>query len=328
MPARASRSRPAVPRPTAADVAARAGVSRTTVSYVLNDAPGQSFPQETREAVLRAAAELGYRPNLAARLLAAGGSLLLIVVPRLPQSSFTAAITERLTSVLAARGVLAAIVFETEDGAALLRAVEDLRPRAVVFFSPPAPDMAAAVQARGARVITPPHVEAGPRSIGALQVRHLAERGHRRLAVATLADTQAFIVRTRRHGVEEAAEVAGLPAPLAAPFVLDGSDAASTVAGWASRRVTAVCAHNDDVALAVLHGIRGAGLRCPGDMAVVGADGIPAGAVAEPPLTTVAIRVALAADWYAAGLLAALGYADAAPRPADDIVRLIVRAST
>ena len=62
----------AVRRPKSQDVAARAGVSRTTVSFVLNDRPGASISPSTRARVLAAAAELGYQPHAAARGLAVG----------------------------------------------------------------------------------------------------------------------------------------------------------------------------------------------------------------------------------------------------------------
>ncbi|HTL42069.1 MAG TPA: LacI family DNA-binding transcriptional regulator [Pseudolysinimonas sp.] len=314
-------------RATAADVATRAGVSRTTVSYILNDTPGQTFPDATRDAVIRAAAELGYRPNLAARALAGGRGLLLLVVPRLPQNEFTTAIASRLTTVLSEHGVLAAAVFEADDAAPLLRTVEDLRPRGVVFFAPPAPDVTQRIEALGAHVAGPIDQDAAPTGIGALQVDHLLARGHRRIAIAMPEDTAAYGVTVRRRDVEDAADAAGLPRPAAAAFVLDGSDASATIERWHSAGITAVCAYNDDVALTVLHGIRVAGLSCPRDLAVIGTDGIPSGAVAAPPLTTVAIDVGNAADWYAATLLGEMGYPDTAAAP-DDILRLVVRDST
>src|SRR5512139_3964590 len=59
-------------RPTMADVAARAGVSRTLVSFILDGKPGASV--ETRQRVLAIADEIGYRPDSVARLLAQGRS--------------------------------------------------------------------------------------------------------------------------------------------------------------------------------------------------------------------------------------------------------------
>ena len=69
-------------RPTSADVAARAGVSRTTVSFVVNRRAGSQIPAETWQRVETAARELGYHPHGAARQLAAGRSLTLGLVLR------------------------------------------------------------------------------------------------------------------------------------------------------------------------------------------------------------------------------------------------------
>ncbi|MBC7223527.1 MAG: LacI family DNA-binding transcriptional regulator, partial [Anaerolineae bacterium] len=55
---------------TSEDVAREAGVSRTTVSFVLNNTPNTNISEETRQRVLEAARNLGYRPDAAARALA------------------------------------------------------------------------------------------------------------------------------------------------------------------------------------------------------------------------------------------------------------------
>ena len=74
-------------RVTLADVALMASVSAATVSYVLNNKPGQSIPAETRQRVQAAAAELGYTRSGAARTLARGRSdIVLLLVPDLPLS--------------------------------------------------------------------------------------------------------------------------------------------------------------------------------------------------------------------------------------------------
>lgn len=315
-------------RPTASDVAARAGVSRTTVSYILNRTRGQSFPQATREAVLRAAAELGYRPNLAARLLATGHGPLLFVVPRLGQNEITSAIAERITQALAMRGFLVVAIFETADSDALRRALDDLHPQGVVFYAPPDPVVGQTVRDHGAHVIEPAHREEGPLSIGRLQVAHLVARGHRKIAIAVPYGSDAFSVESRRVSVQNAAAGAGLPDTRVAPFAADGSDAAARVRAWAASGVSAVCAYNDSVALAVLHGVRAAGLICPDGIAVIGADGTPGAALAVPPLTTVAIDPEIAADWFVARLLTELGHADAPAPNLDNAIRLVQRQTT
>ena len=70
---------------TSADVARESGVSRTTVSYVLNGTPGTSISDATRQRVLEAAARLGYAPSAAARTLRSGRSdLVLCLLPDWP----------------------------------------------------------------------------------------------------------------------------------------------------------------------------------------------------------------------------------------------------
>lgn len=69
-------------RPTSANVAALAGVSRTTVSFVLNGRYDISVPLATRRRVVDAAHALGYRPSLLARRLAGGRSQVLGVMVR------------------------------------------------------------------------------------------------------------------------------------------------------------------------------------------------------------------------------------------------------
>src|SRR6187431_1943529 len=91
-------------RPTSADVAARAGVSRTTVSFVLNDRPGTNISVTTRERVLVAAAELGYHPHASARGLAGGMSHILGFVLRqsAEQVAGDAALAETLSGLASA----------------------------------------------------------------------------------------------------------------------------------------------------------------------------------------------------------------------------------
>ena len=67
-------------RVTSRDVAAQAGVSRTTVSLVLNDVPGANISQATRHRVLQVARELGYVPDAAARSLAESGRVFCCLV--------------------------------------------------------------------------------------------------------------------------------------------------------------------------------------------------------------------------------------------------------
>src|ERR1700733_7888937 len=89
-------------RITSVDVAREAGVSQSTVSFVLNNTRGQTIPEETRRRVLDAAKKLDYRPRASARSLAAGRSaVVLLALPELPISATLSRFIEQLAAALA-----------------------------------------------------------------------------------------------------------------------------------------------------------------------------------------------------------------------------------
>src|SRR6185312_15803984 len=93
-------------RVTSADVAKMAGVSRATVSYVLNDTPHQTISAGTRGRVLSAAAALGYAPSAAARTLRTGRSdIVLCLLPDWPIGDEVGALLSHLSSAFARRGL-------------------------------------------------------------------------------------------------------------------------------------------------------------------------------------------------------------------------------
>jgi DNA-binding LacI/PurR family transcriptional regulator len=91
----------------------------------------------------------------------------------------------------------------------------------------------------------------------------------------------------RLAGVRAACVAAGVDSPLEQPVGPTAADAAAAVAAWRAAGVTAVCAYNDDVALAVLAGMRRHNLTAPADLALIGTDDIPAAQLTDPPLTTI-----------------------------------------
>ena len=131
-------------RPTNADVARLVGVSTATVSYVLNEVEGRKISPRTREAVYRAAEQLGYRPNLAARNLARGKSgVVLYVIPHVAVGEMPMQAGSRMTTALARQGLLQVQVFETEDDQHVIDAVENLDPVAVTSLFPMSVDVLA-----------------------------------------------------------------------------------------------------------------------------------------------------------------------------------------
>jgi DNA-binding LacI/PurR family transcriptional regulator len=318
-------------RPTTADVARLASVSTATVSYVLNKVEGRKISPATREAVYRAAEQLGYRPNLAARNLARGKSgVVLYVVPRVAVGEMPMQAGSRMTTELARRGLLQVQIFETEDDQHVIDAVENLDPVAITSLFPMSRDVLDVVEAAAI-----PHINIGTLpalgdphlSVGELRVEHLASRGHRRIAFAYTG-----IPRWRPlgdywlEGISGAARARDLPAVRVGEVTQD--TAAKVIAGWVRNGVTAVCAQSDEIACLVLYGIREAGLRCPEDLAVMGVDAIPMGALSSPPLTTVEFNPTAVADAAITAVLTELGYPAQPPPEPTDIARLVVRAST
>lgn len=323
-------------RPTNADVARLAQVSTATVSYVLNNVPGRKISAETRSAVRRAAKQLGYRPNLAARSLAVGASgVVLYVVPRWTFDALLTAVGSRLTTALAERGIVLSLQFETDDNRNVIDAVANLNPIAVTSVLPLAGEAAEVLADAGI-----PQIHLGSAesegigslhlTVGAARIGHLVERGHRQLGFAVSATPGlSALGQYWLAGDRAAAAEYGLPEISVAALADDGSDAAEAVSGWVRAGVTAVLAQSDEMAFVVLHGIRCAGLRCPNDLAVIGVNaGLP-GAVSAPPLTSVAFDVTAVVEAAASALAAQIDGAGFGKKSANgEIVSLILRDST
>ncbi|WP_029288309.1 LacI family DNA-binding transcriptional regulator [Cellulomonas sp. HZM] len=325
-------------RLTSADVARESGVSRTTVSYVLNGKTGVAIPEATRQRVREAAERLGYTPSAAARALRRGRSdLVLLVLPDWTVGPVIDTLLDHLTAELAERG-LSLLVHHDRGPRRLADLWGAVTPRAVLGLVPFAADDAHAMRQAGIQVVgstldadpEPGTFSVPQREIGRLQVEHLAARGHRVLAYAAPSDERlAEFADRRAAGAAAACERLGLPAPAVRAVGLDVTSASAAVQEWRAgdEPVTAVAAYNDEVALAVLAGLRAEGLSAPADIAVIGVDDVPVAALAAPPLTTVWQNIDAQATYLAASVLAALDGADEPERP-DDVFHVVVRAST
>lgn len=320
-----------VARPTTADVARVAQVSTATVSYVLNRTEGTRISPSTRDAVLRVAAELGYRPNFAAQNLARGKSgVVLYVVPRVAVGEMPMQAGSRMTTELARLGLLQVQIFETEDDQHIIDVIENLNPIAVTSLFPLSSGASSAVRAANV-----PHIEIGSLpalgdphlSVGRIRVQHLVERGHRNIAFAYTGIAKWHALGDYwLEGITQAAQSEELPAIHVDDVTVD--NATEVVSRWVRAGITAVCAQSDEIACLVLYGIRESGLSCPGDLAVIGVDANPMGSFSSPPLTTVEFNPTAVADAAVVAVLTELGFpAPPPPQPAD-IARLVVRMST
>ncbi|MBB2922046.1 LacI family DNA-binding transcriptional regulator [Cellulomonas cellasea] len=329
-------------RVTSADVAREAGVSRTTVSYVLNDTPHQKIPEETRRRVLDAVARLEYAPSAAARTLQRGRSdTVLCLLPNWPIGPAVGASLEHLSAALTEQGLTLLAHPSAGSTRALAGAWRSVSPAAVVLFEDADEDDLAAMRAEGIQVTVAllagggggagtrrGALEIPQQRAGRLQAEHLAAAGHRRLGYAFPADPRvAGFAEPRLAGVRAACADLGLDDPVVLTVPLDIEAAKGAVATWREAGVTAVCAYNDDVALALLTGVRRSGLAVPGDLAVIGFDDIPGAAVADPPLTTVTTDHRAIAEHIAQMIVHGLEGREAPLRPGSDVVGLVRRDS-
>jgi DNA-binding LacI/PurR family transcriptional regulator len=330
---------PTTRRVTSADVARMAGVSRATVSYVLNDTPQQTISAPTRARVLEAAAALGYAPSAAARTLRTGRSdVVLCLLPDWPIGSEVGNLLTHLSTEFAAAG----LTFVVHPGTSADRPISELwkaiTPAAVLAFTGFSQAEIAAMRAAGVALVVAllgagPHgrreLQVPQQRVGRLQAAHLAGAGHTRLGYAYPDDTRVRIFADPRlDGVRAECAERGLPEPVVHTVPLAAEAAAAAVREWRSAGVTALCAYNDEVALAVLAGMRGTDLGAPADLALVGVDDLPAARLAVPPLTTVTTDQRAVAAHLAATVLAAVHGGEPPVLDVAAVVRVVRRAST
>ncbi|GGV19201.1 LacI family transcriptional regulator [Actinomadura cremea] len=319
-------------RPTSSDVARAAGVSQTTVSFVLNNRPGQSIPEETRRRVLDAARRLDYRPHASARALAAGRSdIVLLSIPDLPIGQGISRFVEGLAAALADHGLTLVTHLAGVRGRPLPDVCAAVGASAVVGFDAFDADTVQALHRAGADVVLPSLPVGAPvmHPVGRVQAEHLIARGHRRVGYALPAHEGLLpMAEERLQGVAAACADAGVDPPLALATSLDADSAARAVAQWRERSVTGVCAFNDETAIAVLAGMREHGLAAPADIALVGADDIPTARLTSPPLTTVAFDMDEVVERRAVAVLAKLSGGQESSEGAKLDPRIVAREST
>ena len=331
-------------RPTSADVATRAGVSRTTVSFVLNDRPGANISPPTRERVLLAAAELGYHPHAPARILAGGKSHTLgFVLRQSPeQVAGDASLAETLRGLAtAARAAGFRVMVEPLDpeGGSYEGLLRAQHVDGLVVSGPRIDDEGLVRLARDGFPIvlqgSLPGLDVASVDIdnvsGARRaVEHLIGLGRRRIAFITNAPLAYTAARERRDGYRDALAAANIEYDerLVAEAAFDAGSGHRAMAALLKRGpIDAAFVASDVVAFGAIAAIREAGLTVPRDVSVVGFDDIALAAFFDPPLTTVrlpAFDLGLAAGTALLDRVAGRSLPDRTLLPTE----LIVRSST
>lgn len=291
-------STPSRSAPRLEDVARVAGVSHQTVSRVVNGSA--KVAPDTRDRVLEAVRELGYRRNSAARALATQRSGVIgVVVAGLgffgPSSTVVG-----LEAAARAEGYSLLLASMAESSPeATQEAIDHLIDESVEAIVLIAPDLSELDFGSGSSVSLPLVVldsdpDRARLSVGVdhrtgaqMATRHLLDLGHRRIAHLT-GPLDWYQAESRRDGWASAMVAAGLDASL----VLTGDWTASS--GYLHGRalaaqadVTAVFVANDQMAIGVLRAMAEAGRSVPEDVSIVGFDDVPEAEFLFPPLTTV-----------------------------------------
>lgn len=282
--------------PTLEDVAARAGVSRALVSLVMRGSP--KVGKERREAVLKAADELGYRPNVMARGLAAGRTGMAGVLAADLHDPLFASVHDGLAEEAGRRGVrllLASGGGRPARERAALGELFDLRLDGLLLAGPriaaaeierAAAGCPVAVVGRSLRSAGVDCVTADDAAAVRLAVTRLADLGHRRIACMSVG----------RSRLEKAFEAAVHEAGLTAVEDLR----------WRSPGApTAVLAFGDVTGTAALTGLYRAGLDVPGEVSLIVHGDVPGAAAAG--VTTVAAPPAELGRLAMAALLDRIG---------------------
>ena len=288
-------------RPTMRDVAERAGVSKTTVSHVINDT--RFVEQETRQRVLQAISELGYRPSVVARSLTTNRTQTVGVIVSDASNHFFAEVLQGIEDILM-----------PEDYALLVCNTAEVLEREAHYLDlllrQRVDGIIAAATSRRWDVLT--EAETGHMPVvfvdrcfegldgpfvgidnerGAyLGAAHLIECGHRQIGI--LAGFQRLsTMRERLAGFRRALREHDIPLPeewvVTSTLSIEGGDEAMQKLLTLPERPTAVFVSNNLLSLGALLAIKKLDWRCPEDIAMVGFDDHPWAAVSDPPLTVV-----------------------------------------
>jgi len=280
-------------RPTMADVAAHAGVSKALVSVVFRNAPGASA--ETRARVLDAADRLGYHHNRTASLLARRRTHVLGVTMTL-RNTFHAELVDDLQAAADERGydLLLSTMSRTRDERRAVDTLLEFRCEALILLGPElsSADLAALgrqvpIVVVGRRTDAPVDVVRTSDDIGLrLAVDHLVGLGHR--DVVHLDGGQGTIAADRRRGYRAAMRRHSLePRCVPGDFTEEGGARAARGLLAGDRLPTAVVAANDRLAIGLLDGLVRDGVDVPGAVSVVGYDDSPLSRLGYVNLTTV-----------------------------------------
>src|SRR3954469_10967205 len=298
-----ARGRRRTGKPTINDVARLSGVSKKTVSRVINRSP--LLNDETRERVEKVISDLGYVPNPQARALALRTNFLIGLIHDNPNAQMVLNVQQGILEALQGSD-FAMVVRPVDRGSGALmddvrHFLERQRPYGVVILPPLSEndDIARLCDELGCRYVRMGSAElddadhmvaSNDREAVAEAVQFLYTQGHKMIGL--IAGPHGFrSAEERRRGFEDALRSASikLPRSLIAEgnYTFESGLAAAEKLLDLSPRPTAIFASNDEMAAGVIHAARERGIAIPEDLSVIGFDDTPIAGHIWPPLTTV-----------------------------------------
>ena len=330
-------------RVTAYDVAGRAGVSQTTVSFVLNNVERAGISERTRRRVLAAVEELDYVPSTVARSLVTGATCTIGLVVTTSADLFFAEIISAVEQVGLRHGYSLLLANSGGDPRRELEAIRTLRERRVdgiVVASGHAgkEDLLAQKDSRTPIVVVSSvheehvgySVTVENRVAGREATKHLLELGHRRIAHIA-GRTGEWDSEERQRGYKEMLRSCGLDVDPA--LILPGTgypeggiEAMNQLLALPALPSALFC-YNDLTAFGAMQAARAAGMRIPQDLSVVGVDDLSLTRFVEPPLTTISQPIRQMGEMAVQMVLELIAGAESVDTRVLP-VRLVVRRST
>jgi len=283
-----------VAKPTINDVARLAGVSKKTVSRVINRSP--LLNEETRERVVKVIAELGYTPNPQARALALRRNFLIGLIHDNPNAQMVLNMQQGILEALQATEFEMVVRPVDRNSSMMLEDVRLFLERQRLFgvvILPPLSEndsLARLCDEVGCRYVRMGSAQPNDRELVREATAHLVAQGHSLIGLIEGPDGFRS-ARERRLGFEDALKDAGIKLPRS--LIAGGNYTFETGVTAANRlldlspRPTAIFASNDEMAAGVVFAARERGVAVPEELSVIGFDDTPIAAHIWPPLTTV-----------------------------------------
>lgn len=296
-------------RPTIRDVAKAAGVSIATVSFVLNDRPGQAISTRVKQRVLRAAEKLNYHPSARAASLARKRTHNLAILfykdhdlfgnqfySRVLQGAIKEATRQQFN-------LLFAFVPEySRKNGGLPKVIREDNAEGALFLRQIHPKLIADIQARSIPVVAVDQFPRG-RNVNSLQIdnhhggelaaRHLAALGHKKIGILQGALDRPSVAE-RSRGFQAALVKHKIACPSSRilnckALTFEAAYERARQLFGRGRNLSALFCVNDEMAAGALRAAHEAGLRVPQDVSIMGFDDVTLASYTDPPLSTIGV---------------------------------------